>query len=391
MKILYLTLLHNGKINGGYTYRMMISKAMKNVIGYENLDIVLPEDVKNDWGCHVIMYLKNYTSGKEKVKNLLQGNITQRSNKDIDKIIKLINKNGYDIVVFGDSETGKLIKKIKKYCNVKTITIYNDIVADVISREKKKSIDIKKILIWRAEINAEKLDSRLTDIPVVLHQRDANLLYKYWRRRTNEFMPIALEDKFVPYDFKENTSITDTLQMLFVGSYNWTVNIEAVKWFCENVLAKLNNYCVCFNIAGYEMEKLLEEDWILKYKNVNVIGTVDDLSEVYKEADLVVEPIINGSGMKVKTAEALMFGKEIIGTYEALVGYDELVDSICETAEDFINAIIYYIKKRPQKFVNKNRIAYENNYSLKGLEHKIEKILENEFIRGKNDKRSTSK
>lgn len=75
--------------------------------------------------------------------------------------------------------------------------------------------------------------------------------------------------------------------------------------------------------------------------------------------------------MKVKTAEALMHGKEVIGTQEALVGYDELSDKVCETAEDFISTIIRYTTNRPARFVPLNRLAYEENYSIKGIENKL--------------------
>lgn len=131
MKILYLILLYNGEINGGHTYRMATAKALKNLIGYENLDIVLSELDTSDWDCNVVMRMKSYSSGKEKLKNLLEGNITQRSNQDIDEIVNLINKNQYDIVLFGSSETGKLISEVKRRCNVKTMTWYHDIVTDI--------------------------------------------------------------------------------------------------------------------------------------------------------------------------------------------------------------------------------------------------------------------
>ena len=371
MKILYLILLYNGEINGGHTYRMATAKALKNLIGYENLDIVLSELDTSDWGCNVVMRMKSYSSGKEKLRNLLEGNITQRSNKDIDEIVNLINKNQYDIVLFGSSETGKLVSEVKRRCNVKTMTWYHDIVADVIERKKKTEFNLKMLPIWHTEKKAEGTDARLTDVPIVLHRRDAELLQKYWGRKTDVFIPIALEDKFVPYDYSAESEKNEKLQLLFVGAYNWSVNVEAAKWFCENVMSKLNDYAVQFNIAGFQMENLLKDGWVGQYKNVKVLGTVDDLAETYKKADVVVEPILTGSGMKVKTAEALMHGKEVIGTQEALVGYDELSDKVCETAEDFINTIIRYTTNRPARFVPLNRFAYEENYSIKGIENKL--------------------
>lgn len=371
MKILYLILLYNGEINGGHTYRMATAKALKNLIGYENLDIVLSELDTSDWGCNVVMRMKSYSSGKEKLRNLLEGNITQRSNQDIDEIVNLINKNQYDIILFGSSETGKLISEVKRRCNVKTMTWYHDIVADVIERKKKTKFNLKMLPIWNAEKKAEGTDARFTDVPIVLHRRDAELLQKYWGRKTDVFIPIALEDKFVPYDYSAESEKNEKLQLLFVGAYNWSVNVEAAKWFCENVMSKLNDYAVQFNIAGFQMENLLKDGWVGQYKNVKVLGTVDDLAETYKKADVVVEPILTGSGMKVKTAEALMHGKEVIGTQEALVGYDELSDKVCETAEDFISTIIRYSTNRPARFVPLNRLAYEENYSIKGIENKL--------------------
>lgn len=377
MKVLYLILLYNGEINGGHTYRMATVKALKKIVGEGNLDIVLSELDTSDWGCNVALRLKSYDSGIDKLKNLISGNITQRSNEDIKGIIDLINKNNYDLVILGSSETGKLIYEIKKHCrNIKTITWYHDIVADVIARKIKREFNIIKMPIWLMQRYSEKIDAKMTDLPIVLHKRDAGLLKKYWGRETHTYIPIALDDKYVSEGQNNIPNENNTLNLLFVGAYNWNVNIEAAYWFCENVMTKLLDYDVVFNIAGFGMEKLLEDGVICNYSNVRVLGTVADLSETYRSADVVVEPIITGSGMKVKTAEALMHGKEIIGTEEALVGYDELKDYICYDDNDFVERIKSYCENRPAKFNAKNRQSYEENYSIVAIENKLRDALE---------------
>ena len=53
-----------------------------------------------------------------------------------------------------------------------------------------------------------------------------------------------------------------------------------------------------------------------------------------------------GSGMKVKTCESLMYGKNIIGTKETFEGYNldtDKVGGLCNTPKEFIDRINYFI------------------------------------------------
>lgn len=376
MKALFLTLLYDGDNNGGHTARMATAKALKNILGYKNFDIGLSELDNWDWECNVAIRTKKYSGSLSKVKNLIQGNITQRSNKDISEIVNIINKEKYDVVLFGSSETGKLIYEIKHRCNVKTITFYHDILADLLRKKIQEKTNLKMLPVWLAQRRAEELDSQYTDFAIVFHGRDAELLKKYWNRKADAIIPTLMADNLKEIDYKASNRNKEPLHLLFVGAYNWKANTDAIYWFCDNVMNKLQEYNIIFNIAGFQTENLVNDGLLERCMNANVVGTVDDLSKIYKHVDVVVEPIIQGSGMKTKTVEALMYGKEIIGTEEALIGFDMLANNICYTAEDFIKKIIEYEKNRPLRFVNKNRQAYINNFSVKAIEKKLEVVLQ---------------
>lgn len=53
---------------------------------------------------------------------------------------------------------------------------------------------------------------------------------------------------------------------------------------------------------------------------VQLMGYVDDLEEFYHAVDLVIAPMLMGSGLKVKVVEALSFGLPVIGTSKAFEG-----------------------------------------------------------------------
>lgn len=110
------------------------------------------------------------------------------------------------------------------------------------------------------------------------------------------------------------------------------------------------------------MEVLKEESTYQK-KNIHIIGEVEDLAPWYYYADLVVEPIFEGDGMKTKTVEAMMFGKTILGSDEAFCGYEGLNNYLCNTAEEFIKRITDYKQNGVEKFNKEIRAIYLDKYS----------------------------
>lgn len=169
-------------------------------------------------------------------------------------------------------------------------------------------------------------------------------------------MPISFTDTFD--EKKIRTQPNQRLELLFVGSL-FQPNVEGLKWFIDEVMPRLDKEKYTLKIIGKNLETKRRE---LEHENVEVIGTVDNLDEYYFRADAVVIPIFYGDGMKVKTAEAMMYGKMIFATDEALEGYD--VDNVegiyrCNDAEEFVDQLKSTKFKRFNETV---RSIFKNKY-----------------------------
>ena len=250
-------------------------------------------------------------------------------------IIRFIKDYNADLIFIDSSTLGRLAK-IKKI-SAKTIVFYHNIEADY-AWNKVKNEGIHFLPSYWASKYNDKCGT-LADKVICLNTRDSQRLYNLYGRKADFLLPITFADSF---DIKKTTN-TYKRQILFVGSF-FSPNQLSVEWFIDEVMPKLNN--VVLNIVGKDFEKMKEK--YEKCKNVCVIGSVQQLDTYYYEHALTVLPIICGAGMKVKTAEAMMYGRTILASDEALEGYE--VDGVegiirCNRAEEYVNAINDFFDK----------------------------------------------
>ena len=185
---------------------------------------------------------------------------------------------------------------------------------------------------------------------------------------------MALEDQYINSTYSAHCDNQEEY-ILFVGGLFYA-NEFGIRWFIEHVVPEIKTKLL---IIGRGFEKLRKE---LEVKNkVQVIGATDDLGKYYADAKFIVAPIFDGSGMKTKIAEAMMFGKKVMGTSEAFVGYeDHLPDAgwLCNSKAEFIKVIMSVNEAVDnQAFDNNLRKIYQENYSLESAEIKMRNILRN--------------
>ena len=246
---------------------------------------------------------------------------------------KQIRNNKYNLIFFDTSLLGVFTRHIAKKQKVNTISFFHNVEYDYLSVRFGKKI-IKYPYLILALIN-EKLTLKYSSSTIALSTRDKLRLSELYGRTAKYIIPITLETKvqkkLIVSEHKKHQ--TDSPNLLFVGSLNRSNYISAV-WFVDQVMPHIKSATLL--IVGKGFENKSDE---LTRHNVRVIGTVDNLDRFYYQSRCVISPIFEGAGMKVKTAEAMMYGKTIYGTKEAFEGYDvdyekinKLTMEIVETA-----------------------------------------------------------
>ena len=101
--------------------------------------------------------------------------------------------------------------------------------------------------------------------------------------------------------------IVNNRNILFLGSY-YVVNREGVRYFIEKILPIVRRLVpdARFQMAGTICRHIPDSD------DYEKLGVVDDVGDTYKNARLVINPVHYGTGLNIKTIEALSYSKPLV-------------------------------------------------------------------------------
>ena len=296
----------------------------------------------------------------------------------IRKIIQVIRQERINIIFADHSVYGKLLGKIRKeFPDIYIIVYFPDVEKQLMGEQLKDARLVRKASLLTM-IRNEKLTIRFSNRQLVLNNRDKKLFEKFYKMEPTDIVPVSYKTiNHIGSCEKHNSGVP--LNILFAG-VDYYPNVNGIQWFIDNVSQEIcNKYTL--TIVGRGMEKY-KDRWEKNSHRINVMGTVDDLSPYYVNSDVVIAPIFEGGGMKVKTGEALSYGKMFIGTDESLVGYldnaDKIINKyifICNTAIEFEEAINYLIDKEFYKYNEELYKWLDNEYSFDSNFAKIKRII----------------
>ena len=298
------------------------------------------------------------------IKALL--NVFQTSSYNIDRFTSLefrdsiqayINENNFDLIHFEGLFVSQYIDLIKT--NTPTLLRQHNIEFHIWKTLANTTQFIpKKIYLNFLANRLEKFEMRIIqkfNAVVSITEEDNHFISTQNFKGLQCAIPAGIEIK----ENKEGK--LDYHSIYHIGSMEWMPNQEAMAWFHNGIWPKVTskNKLVKFYMAGKNMAESYNA-W-----NTNqfvVAGEVKDQEAFKSDKSILVVPLKSGSGIRIKTIEAMLAKKAVVTTSQGALGLPIMDNEHCliaDNSEQFAQAIISLTEDLDLR----NRIA-ENGYDL---------------------------
>lgn len=169
--------------------------------------------------------------------------------------------------------------------------------------------------------------------------------------------------------------------LLYIGSMGYEPNVDAVKWFSSDILPLIlekSPHTVLY-VAGSETSSAIHS--LDDGMNRRILGFVEDIKPLYRDASIFVVPLRMGGGSRLKILEAFAAGRPVVSTSTGAEGID-VIDGVhlllADSPEDFSRAVLKLLDDRDlyEKLrVNARRLVGEK-YDWPVLALKFETAIE---------------
>lgn len=198
----------------------------------------------------------------------------------------------------------------------------------------------RDIMKYEISKNREIMMMNGFDAVITLSDTDAKILVDNGVKSPvfPSFAKVQLRNA-VPCDYRK----MEQIDLVFVGPEAHEPNKQGMTWFMENVWETISSRISSLNlhIIGKWTDST-KDQWKKKYKNVIFEGFVPDLVNAIQGRVLIV-PIFEGSGIRMKILEAANIGVPFISTSIGSVGLNFENGKNCiiaNTKKEFIEAIM---------------------------------------------------
>lgn len=243
----------------------------------------------------------------------------------VKKITQLVQQEKFDAVIWEHPYYAWLANRIKKKTGVKTILHTHNI-----EYQRFRSTDR---WWWPILKVYEKWAFKKADGLFFISPEDKEFAITKWGIAKEKCfdLPFGVAIHESPSDKPANKNIiaqrhginSNEKIILFNGLLNYKPNLDALKTILTEInplLLKGNSFPYKIIICGKGLPEEMNELKDYTDKNILYAGFVDNIETYFKAADIFLNPVLSGGGIKTKMVEAIAFGATVISTQSGAAG-----------------------------------------------------------------------
>jgi len=231
------------------------------------------------------------------------------------KLIHILQNEEFDIIHIESIYMTPYIDVLRKYSKARIVVRLHNIEHQIWERlATNESNPIKKLAYWVNTCQLRRVESTIlhrVDGYLTISQPDDDYFRATSPNRKGSVIPFGLD--LEKYEDEEDYIPSDEPALFHIGSMNWVPNVEGIEWFLDEVWPGIQERHpeIRFFIAGHAIpEKMYERH----DPNVRVVGAVPVANDFMLAHDIMVVPLLSGSGIRIKIVEAMALGKVVVTT-----------------------------------------------------------------------------
>ncbi len=291
------------------------------------------------------------------------------------EIIEKIKRDKIDVVHFESFYTGFYISKKIKELSVKQIFGTENIEYKLYEDYSRNASSFVSRFFYAKQAKTIKTEEekfiKLADTCIAVTNEEADYIYK--RNKSCYVIENGIDVNNFP--LKQNNEEYTGKNLLFVGNFSYFPNVDAMKFFYDNVFSKISDRDVTLTIIGKNSRKLS----IPYDPRINIIEFIDDIRTVYERSEIFVFPVRYGGGTNFKVIEAMAMGVPIVAFAERLAGLS-VIDGrdflAARSGREFREKIneLFNSKDLGNRITKNARKVVEENYSWEKIGLKMNKV-----------------
>jgi O-antigen biosynthesis protein len=303
--------------------------------------------------------------------------VTEFSNMDLEWLIqRTIRNEAIDVLQLDYTNMGQYACRFERLA---CCLFEHDIYFQSISRQIASSHS----LLWRIMASVEylramrfelKMLETLDGIQVCTEANRQYLLSMQPKlaSRTKAGMRAAIEASTIQPQWGPR----DQQELLFVGNFRHTPNLEAMQWFFSEVAPILQARGVPFRVSAVGAEPPPDYAFANSEGRLELTGFVDDIEPIMARAAVFLCPIQSGSGVRVKLLEAFARGIPVVSTRVGAEGLGTKDGEYCHLADSpqaFADAIVKILAQpeEAQEMARRGRAYVEREWDIAPVTAKL--------------------